>query len=65
MVVTHSRRSVLMSIRSKAPAKDGAGRQINLDIDSGMSCLEEDVEGSLSVWEGKTNDPFKSCFKQL
>lgn len=53
MVVTHSRRSVLMSVRSLAPARDGAGRGLNLYKDSGMSCFEKDVEGPFSDWEGK------------
>lgn len=52
MVVTHSRRRVLMSVRSKAPANAGAGRRMNLDRVSGMSGFEVDVEGPFSVWEG-------------
>lgn len=56
-----------MSVRSLAPAKAGAGRGVNLDIDSGMSCFEEDVEGPFSVWEGKTDMSCrdKSSSKQL
>ncbi len=54
MVVTHSRRSVLMSVRSQAPASAGAGRGMNLDRDSGMSGFEVDAEGPFTVWKGKT-----------
>lgn len=52
MVVTHSRRSVLMSVRSQAPANAGAGRGINLDRVPGISVFEVDVEGPCSVWGG-------------
>lgn len=51
MVVTHSRRRVLMSTRSQAPASAGAGRGMNLDRVSGMSTFELEAEGPLSVWE--------------
>lgn len=54
IVVTHSRKSVLISVRSLVPAKAGAGRGVNLEKDSGMSCLEKEVEGPFSDWEGKT-----------
>lgn len=49
MVVTHSRRRVLTSVRSQAPASAGAGRGMNLDRSSAVPDL--DVEGSFSVWE--------------
>lgn len=44
-----------MSVRSLAPAKAGAGRELNLDKDSGMSCFEKDVEGPFSDWEKRTD----------
>lgn len=52
MVVTHSRRRVLISVRSQAPASVGAGRGMILDECSDMSGFEVDVEGQISAWKG-------------
>lgn len=50
MVVTHSRRRVLMSVRSQAPASVGVGRGRILGNDSDISGFEVDVEGWISAW---------------
>ena len=55
MEVTHSRRRVLISVRSQAPANAGAGRGMNLVRDTGRSGFEGDAEGTFSVWEEKTD----------
>lgn len=49
MVVTHSFRRVLMSVRSQAPANAGAGRGVNVGKAS-ASGFEVDAEGWFSVW---------------
>lgn len=51
MVVTHSRRRVLISIRSQAPASVGVGRGMILGKDSDISDFEVDVEGRISAWK--------------
>lgn len=51
MVVIHSRRRVLISVRSQAPASVGVGRGMNLDEDSDVSEYEADVEGRISAWK--------------
>lgn len=48
MVVTHSFRRVLMSVRSQAPANAGAGRGVYLHRVSDVSAFEVDVEGLFS-----------------
>lgn len=47
MVVIHSRRSVLMSVNSQAPANVGAERDKHLGL--GMSCFDDNVEGPFSI----------------
>lgn len=49
IVVTHSRNSVLMSVRSLAPASAGAGRGGIIDTNCGISGFEEDVFGTISL----------------
>lgn len=49
MVVTHSRRRVLISVRSQAPASVGVGRGMILGKDSEISDFE--VEGRISAWK--------------
>lgn len=51
MVVTHSRRRVLISVRSQAPASVGVGRGMILGKDSEISDFEVDVEGRISAWK--------------
>lgn len=53
MVVTHSFRRVLMSVRSQAPANAGAGRGVNV-VRPSASGFEVDVEGPFSTWERST-----------
>lgn len=55
MVVTHSRKSVLISGKSQAPASAGAGRGMNLHRVSEMSCFEDEVEAAFSVWGSRTD----------
>lgn len=57
MVVTHSCSSVLMSVRSQAPASAGGGRGASLA--TGTSGFEVDVEGPCSVWEWKRGNSDK------
>lgn len=45
MVVTHSRRRVLISVRSQAPARVGGGRERIFGEGSDMSDFAVDVEG--------------------
>lgn len=49
MVVTHSRRRVLISVRSQAPARVGGGRGRIFGEGSDMSDFAVDVEGQISA----------------
>lgn len=49
MVVTHSRRRVLISVRSQAPARVGGGRGGIFGKGSDMSDFAVDVEGQISA----------------